>query len=303
MFKGDETPDEIIRLVLDKIAAMPDGLREAFAHDGRIQLYTGPNSEYANLLIGPSPDNYRNGDRAEKQAREWNAKLLDDTSIGKFLFIENNIYKHFWGIYNKRELVDEAAKEVMTFVSALWIRAAHGDVKTAVCGADRERVFCETEVEGLCDRKSYPSEAEFLVDRLLDNKDITSINGTPIAVFRALRKSKGAEAVYDRICLAELRERKEHALKTGDKADFEDYLDRLELYRVDKAERVYKATPVAARPTVYQELAQPKPERLLLKQKRIEDFEAAAKATTARTTGPTVPTTGAAGPTLHKPHP
>lgn len=103
--------------------------------------------------------------------------------------------------------------------------------------------------------------------------------------------------------MAELRERKEHAINTGDKADFEDYLDRLELYRVDKAERVYKATPVAARPAVYQELALPKPERLLLKEKRIEDFEAAAKATTARATGPTVPTAGAVGPTLHKPRP
>lgn len=303
MFKGDETPEDIIRLVLDRITAMPDGLREAFAHDGRIQLYTGPNNDYTKFLIGPSPKKYRNSDRAGKQAQEWDATRLDDTNIGQFLFVENDIYEHFWALYNNPALVNDAAKEVMTFVSALWIRAAHGDVKTAVCGADRERVLYETEIEGLCDRKAYPSEAEFLVDCLLDNKDITSINGTPIAVFRALRKSKGAEAVYDRICLAELRERKERAVKTGDKADYEDYLDRLELYRVDKAERVYKSTPVAARPPVYQELALPKPERLLFKQKRVEDFEMAAKATTARATGPTVPTVGTEGPTLCKPHP
>lgn len=193
MFKGARTPQEIVDLVLEEIAAMPGGLRDAFAHDGRVQLYSGPNIYYRSSLIGPDiDDTHSNGKRAVKQAKEagWDATLLDDTHIGQFLFVTNNLYAHFRSIFSTPADVNDAAKEVMTFVSALWIRAAHGDVKTAVCGADRERVFYETEVKGLCDRKAYPSEAEFLVDRLLDNKDITSINGTPIAVFRTLRKSK-----------------------------------------------------------------------------------------------------------------
>lgn len=301
MFKGDETPNDIIRLVLDKIAAMPGGLREAFAHDGRIQLYTGPNRLYRPLLIGPDfqahgpmakRSNSSNGKRAAKQAKEkdWKATLLDDTAIGKFLFEENDLYGHLSGLYpTDPGEVDAAGQKIMSFVSALFIRAAFGEVKTAVCGADRTRVFFGAEMDGMHDRKAYPSEADFLVDALLDNKDITSINGTPIEVFRALRDKEGKEAVYDRICLTELRERKEHATKTGKKADYRDYLDRLELYRTDKAERVYASTPVASRPKAYQELALPKTKRRSIKHTRIKEFEAAAKVVTSHTASPSAP--------------
>ena len=250
LFKGTETPDEIIEIVKGKIAAMPNGLREAFAHNERIQLYSGPCYAYRHLLIGPDFQSDRdgakeskssNGQRATKQAKEkgWNATLLDDTAIGKFLFQENNLYNHLNKLYHNRRLVDEAGQKIMNFVSALFIRTAHGDIKTAVCGADRTRVFYVTEMEGLHSRTAYPSEADFLVSRLLDNKDITSINGTPIDVFRKLRDERGKESVYNYICETELKDRHEHALKTGKRADYADYLDRLELYRTDIAERVY----------------------------------------------------------------
>ncbi len=148
------------------------------------------------------------------------------------------------------------------------IRAAYGQVKTVVCGARRNRVFYGTEIEGACDRYAYPSEAEILVRAILDNKDIESINNAPIGAFRDLWKTKGIEAVYDRICLTELRERLTYAKKTENKDDYADYLDRLELYRVDK--------------TANQGFDLPKAERLLLKQNRIEEFEATAKIMTAR---------------------
>lgn len=313
MFKGDETPDDIIRLVLDKIAAMPGGLREAFAHDGRIQLYTGPNKEYRHLLIGPDfeiplgkPSKSSNGKRAAKQAKEkdWKATFLDDTAIGQFLFVENDLYKHLLTLYKGDRLTtDIAGQKVMSFVSALFIRAAFGEVKTAVCGADRSRVFFGAEMDGMHDRKAYPSEAEFLVDALLDNKDITSINGTRIEVFRALRDKEGKETVYDRICLTELRDRKEHACKTGKTTDFRDYLDRLELYRTDKAERVYAATPMARRPKSYQELALSKAKRRAIKRQRVAEFEVAAKAMTTPIASPSKPSARKMGVKAPRPRP
>lgn len=45
--------------------------------------------------------------------------------IGKFLFVENNLYKHFVSIYHNVDVVDKAAKQVMTFVSALFIKAEY----------------------------------------------------------------------------------------------------------------------------------------------------------------------------------
>lgn len=177
----------------------------------------------------------------------------------------------------------------MSFVSALFIRAAHGHVKTAVCGADRERVFCETEIPGLCDRNAFPPEAQLLVKELLDNKDIESINGVPVAEFRATYKKSGLEAVYDRICVTELRERWLYAYNTRSADDFADYLDRLELYLIDRDERLYKHTPVAARPKVYQDLNLPRAERIVARDDSLRRFKAAKFITTPAAATPAVP--------------
>lgn len=63
--------------------------------------------------------------------------------------------------------------------------------ETAICASRRDRVFCETEIPNLCDRDAYPAEALSLVLELLDNKDIETINGVPMAVYRALYKRWG----------------------------------------------------------------------------------------------------------------
>lgn len=184
MFAGRTTPAGINALVLDEINRL-GGLRKAFPHNGRIQLYSGPNKDYLYLAVGAKTKNFA---RAEKQAKEkgWNANRIDDTPIGDFIFVDNDLYVWLQQVHTDPAtgLIDDAkvdmdAKKVTAFASAIFIRAAFGHVKTAVCGADRERVFYETEVPGLCDRNAFPPEAETLVAALLDNKDIEIVNGVP----------------------------------------------------------------------------------------------------------------------------
>ncbi len=176
MFEGKTTPKEIFDLILKEIVKH-GGLEKAFPHQKRIQLYTGPNDDYLEEddtgyrpIIGPV---IRNSDRADDQVKEWDATRLDDTPIGKFLFETNDLYGWFNKIHtNKATGVINAAyvetdtKAITSFASALFIRTASGDVQTCVCGGERDRVFYETEMHGMCDRSRCPLEAELLVARL-----------------------------------------------------------------------------------------------------------------------------------------
>ncbi len=285
MFSGRTTPEGIIALVMEEVDRL-GGLAKAFPNDGQIQLYSGPNVKFMNQLAGIKK---KNQTRALKQIRElsWRAVILDNTPIGRYLFVENDLYGWLRSVHtelraaDKDELIDSEAKQIISFVSALFMRAAKGHVKTAVCGAERGRIFYQTEIPCLCDRANVPSQAKKLIEELLDNKDIESVNLVPIRVFRALYARKGLEEVYDRICLSELRERWLYAYNTRKASDYADYLDRLELYRLDKQERLWSNAPLSARPEIYRELARSRTKRILARRQRLRIFRAAVAAMTS----------------------
>ncbi len=277
MFEGRTTPEGIIELVLAEIKRL-GGLEKAFPHNGRIQLYSGPDYELWDPLPGesePIGPTITNEQRALKQAEEWDAVLINHSPIADFLFKQNDLYGWFRKVHDhatsdeRDDLIDRDAKAVMSFVSALFIRAASGDVKTAVCGARRDRVFYRTEIPGLCDRNAFPPEAKSFVEELLNNRDIETINGAPIYVFRDLLKKGGPEAVYERICLTELRDRWKAAKEICTWAADDDYLDRLELFRADRIKRRYAETPASERPQALQTLDLPLPQRRAAKERRL----------------------------------
>lgn len=285
MFEGRETPTGILALVIDEII-LAGGLRQAFPHNGLVLLYSGPDWRFhpdnkESTCVKFVGRNTTNGKRTKAQQREldWNsAKRLDDTPIGKFLFETNNLYEWLDSVHRKEPdkekrdaLVDSDAKEVMTHVSALFARAAHGHVKTAICGADRSRVFYETEIPNLVDCPSLSPEAATLVREILDNKDVETINCVPADVFRAIYKRDGLETVYQRICLTELRERWLYAHSTGNKNDFADYVDRLEIHRINQYENCAKHAVKPLRPS-YLELLKTEDERIDAREQRILKF-------------------------------
>ncbi len=283
MFEGKTTPKEIFDLILKEIVKH-GGLEKAFPHKKRIQLYTGPNKDYLEDDAGYRPTigpQIKNSDRAENQAKEWGATRLDDTPIGRFLFETNHLYEWFeevhtdktTGFFNRQQFIEDT-KAITFFGSALFIRTVSGDVQTCVCGGERDRVFYETEMHGMCDRGRFPLEAETLVAALLANEDIKSINGVSINKYRKIYATGNYEKVYRAICLAELRQRKQKAVEEKDADICADYLDRKELYEYDQ---VYMGTAISTRPA-FQKVLRDKTIREAEKKEKIEKFKAACAA-------------------------
>lgn len=308
MFEGRETPNGIIALVIDEVTRL-GGLRNAFPHDGFVLLYSGPDKDFrpesASACIKFVGQEITNGDRTAAQKKEagWDkAVRIDDTPVGDFLFTRNNLYQWLHHVYRNElddkkrgDLVDHDAKEVMTLVSALFARTAYGHVKTAICGASRSRVFYETELPNLLDHPALSPEATALVQELIDNKEIETINSVPSEVFRAIYKRDGIEAVYQRICTTELRERWQHAQSTSNDTDYADYLDRLEIHRINQFEYKVKHTP-APHPSIYQDLQKPEAERINDRTAKIVNFKTAKAAAVGKTTAiPTPPLRRIAG--------
>ena len=218
--------------------------------------------------------------------------MLDESPVGKILFEENNLYAWFRDVYSKekdlelrQELIDRDAKAVMTPISALFARAAFGDVKTAVCGANRERVFYETEIPHLLDKPDLLGPPTNLVRELMLNKEIETINCVPAAVLRAVYRRDGIEAAYQRICLTELRERFLYARSAGAANVYADYIDRLEVHRINQYEHIFKAMPPDGLPDIYRALLRPDEERIAARNAQIASFAAAMLEVTGRAKG------------------
>lgn len=206
-FKGKKTPEAIIRLVAREITRLGT---HAFDYNGRTVLYTGPDGKY-----------WKAGDKnkeiAERFVSEWCARWLEGSKIGKYVFEGFSIYELF-----ERELgagTDEARAaigKVSKYASRRFIKAAFGEVATAVCGANKKRVF-------------YDAELPVLVK----NDKITTINGLPRELVKAFYDINRDEA-YQLICWAELLEAKRKADRTGKKKDRQEYQARLHFFTEER---------------------------------------------------------------------
>jgi hypothetical protein len=144
------TPAEIIEQIK---AIMADMGPDAFMHNGRVQLYSGPRRILAQALRLLEKD--KNHARAFRQAGRRGSKMIDHTEVGQFAEKydvndknENiNLYAYYFEHYGygSQKAID-SANEVMSFASEEFIKAAHGDVETAVCGADEANVFFKIEL-------------------------------------------------------------------------------------------------------------------------------------------------------------
>jgi len=73
------TADEIITMIDVMVLKLGE---EAFLHNGKAHLYSGPSYEVRKQILGKYQDNF---ERAKKWAKDHNAKIIDDTIVGNFL--------------------------------------------------------------------------------------------------------------------------------------------------------------------------------------------------------------------------
>ena len=143
------------------------GVARAFAHTGRVQLYSGPDREISNEL----KDEFRkagliylsNWHASQAQAARESAIRIDDTYIGRLLN-RKNLAVYFGDVYKDPLQVEKAAYDVWAFASRAFIASGYGHAITAVCGASDERVYRCEELDEFSKNKNY----ETLNDRFAD---------------------------------------------------------------------------------------------------------------------------------------
>jgi hypothetical protein len=194
MAGGLPAAEDVLAVVRELIARFG---ADAFRTDGRIRLYSGPRDLIAEAL----PEMARNQVRARAQAARTRAALIEHTRIGRYLGTvgrPGNIYRYFDERYAERfgprsKQAFRQADRVMRETSREFIKAAFGNVATAVCGAAADRIFFEVELPAM-----------------VANDAIEAINGLPAGLVRDFYRIDPYEA-FRVICIAELLEARRYA--------------------------------------------------------------------------------------------
>ena len=152
-----------------------------------------------------------NHNRVLAYAKKNGAVPIDRTPAGRKL---DGIYKKARRHFGSELRGSTAADNVMNKASARYAQNARGHVKTFVCGARPNRTFRQVELP-----------------IIVKNSKIKSINGIPRRAFEKAY-AKNADRAFRGICLAELRQDRREARRTGDKKQLADVSGRWKAYKI-----------------------------------------------------------------------
>lgn len=227
-----KTGEEFIDIAVSEIFTR-GGMDICLRHNHRGQLSSGPMRTYLKEI---EPDFSavpvaNNTLRAEWQAAAFNATRIGDTVAGKFIF--DHVYDHFNALFppsdpTKARTGSDETYKVEAFISRSFVANLDGHVFTAACGADKNRIYRGEEIP------TFIETIPTLIDSLLKAEDIKTVNGVAIEKYRKLFARKGYDAVYQYLCLNELRLLLHYARATGSQAAFRDYLTRKEMYQLER---------------------------------------------------------------------
>lgn len=226
-----KTGEEFIDIAVSEIFAR-GGMDVCLRHNHRGQLSSGPMPFCLNNIEPDFPAGKveTNTVRAEFQAAAFNATRIGDTVAGAFVF--DHVYNHFNKAFpNPKDYATKGYKEVYkveAFISRSFVENLDGHVFTAACGADKNRIYRGDEIP------TFIETIPTLIDSLLKAEDIKTVNGVAIEKYRKLFARKGYDAVYQYLCLNELRLLLHYARATGSQAAFRDYLTRKEMYQLER---------------------------------------------------------------------
>lgn len=151
---------------------------------------------------------FYSGDNRENEKRAVKAGLqsIQETEGGKSLNFPNRYEQYGEKVANA--LWKEASKE--------YARTAEGKVTTFVCGAEKDSIFCTTELK-----------------ILVNSEKVTEINGVSREHFqKAFRESP--DKAFEEICKAELNQAKSLAMQQGDKALLDDVEKRSQAFQRER---------------------------------------------------------------------
>jgi hypothetical protein len=135
-----------VKDVFDAQMAVP-GFNPFGINTGFGQLYSGLCRDTVMPLIEGVTEN--NKKKAERQAAEDSAVLLDSAPIGLFVdsFRGIGLYPYFAAQTHRpyKERINDA-DDIMRHVSQKFVESLWGNISAAVCGAGKIRVFYDTEI-------------------------------------------------------------------------------------------------------------------------------------------------------------
>ncbi|MDD5585427.1 MAG: hypothetical protein PHY92_00530 [Alphaproteobacteria bacterium] len=231
-----ESVDAVIRA--DGTAAWP--------YFGRAHLFTGPRYEIhekgKNILnyVKSIHGNYAN---AKFLAPIFGAILIDDTNIwhrvlGNVDGIGLNVYEYLKKAFKQKGLsanyANNEADRIMRHSSMYFVDGLYGEVTTSVCGADRNRIFFDTEFMRM------GQETVDLITGLAKNKDIEIVNDGSILEIRKLFKLHAIETAYRLVCVREQDKLFRTAWNMAAKEIMRRCLDVEEFYMIDR-EQMWRA--------------------------------------------------------------
>lgn len=210
---ADPKLDRLIRRFHNLARALgPD----AFSTRTSVVLYSGPPNEVVSAVgLDTQIRRYRNHKVSEGSAVIFDATRIDDTAIGKILFRpDKDIYQVLSKIYGADGL--QYADKINREFSKLFASHAAGQVFTVVCGASRNRVFCEEELPAI-----------------IGNRRVMQINGIDADLVRD-QFQINAERAYRRVTQSEQRLTYGIAQNLGTADAFLDYAERRDFRRADR---------------------------------------------------------------------
>jgi len=226
--RSDHTARYINRLVDEMFVALGE---DAFPHNGKAHLYSGPREEVSDLLL--DYDFYSNYERALIWAKAHGAFTIDDSRIGQFLikeFAGKGIYKHFIekNRGNRGRAWIEAAP-VWRHASRLFILSLWGAVTTTVCGASDRSVYSLAELRTAVRPEQVALTMQEVVRQLLlpRDKEIETINEVPMQELIELKNKGGYVRAQRAICLGEQRLALSEAIKISSTDEIRDALSKV----------------------------------------------------------------------------
>ncbi len=204
---------------------------------GRGHLYTGPRGpifEKGNIAgFNFNADN--NHERAKYLAPLFGAKLIDDMNISKEV-TDNvdgtgmDVYAYLYQATGKidKDLSDRLSDNLMRHCSLHFVDSLYGEVTTSVIGANRTRIFFDTEFPRLS------QETNDLVTGLAKSRDIEVVNDGPVTEIRNLWKQNAIELAYRVICVNEQDKLRRTAWRLASEEIMQHSLAVEEFYMIDR---------------------------------------------------------------------
>lgn len=193
------------------------GVDRMVARKDLVVFYSGPSRKVRSSV---GRDITTNWWRSKYMADELDGSRIDDTVLGRILG-KINLHSFFSYVYAKTadpaQAAADAEVKVWGVLSNHLAKSKFRRAATAVCGADKDRVF-----------------RLFELAPLADNPHVQEINNIQLEAVREMKNEVGDDQAFELICRSELKMSYEAASNKNTDESWQDFNERLTFFDVER---------------------------------------------------------------------